>query len=76
MIYTSLTVSKHAQVRVLPTPFNCLNLSTTNFPTASSDLPPSAGFGIGIERLTRFIYGLKNIEEASLFPKVPGKECI
>ena len=39
-------------------------------------LPPSAGFGIGIERLTRFICGLKTIEEASLFPKIPGKKCI
>ena len=43
---------------------------------AKGDLPPSAGFGIGIERLTRFICGLKRIEEASLFPKIPGKECI
>lgn len=40
---------------------------------AKDDLPPSAGFGIGIERLTRFICGLKSIEDASLFPKVPGK---
>lgn len=43
---------------------------------AKDDLPASAGFGIGIERLTRFICGLKKIEEASLFPKVPGKTCI
>ncbi len=43
---------------------------------AKEDLPASAGFGIGIERLTRFICGLKNIEEASLFPKIPGKACI
>ena len=43
---------------------------------AKKDLPPSAGFGIGIERLTRFICGLKRIEEASLFPKIPGKKCI
>jgi len=35
-------------------------------------LPPSAGFGVGIERLTRFICGLKRIEEATLFPKAPG----
>ncbi len=40
------------------------------------DLPKSAGFGIGIERLTRFICGLEKIEEASLFPKIPGKKCI
>jgi len=43
---------------------------------AKSGLPPSAGFGIGIERLTRYICGLKKIEDASLFPKVPGKNCI
>ena len=43
---------------------------------AKDDLPPSAGFGIGIERLTRYICGLKRIEEASLFPKMPGKLCI
>jgi asparaginyl-tRNA synthetase len=43
---------------------------------AQQGLPPSAGFGIGIERLTRFICGLSSIEEASLFPKIPGKTCI
>ena len=43
---------------------------------ARNDLPASAGFGIGIERLTRFICGLDKIEDASLFPKVPGKVCI
>lgn len=43
---------------------------------AKGNLPPSAGFGIGIERLTRYICGLKRIEEASLFPKIPGKHCI
>jgi len=43
---------------------------------AEKGLPSSAGFGIGIERLTRFICGLKRIEEASLFPKIPGKACI
>lgn len=36
-------------------------------------IPASAGFGIGIERLTRFVCGLKRIEEATLFPKVPGQ---
>jgi asparaginyl-tRNA synthetase len=43
---------------------------------AKKGLPASAGFGIGIERLTRFICGLKRIEETSLFPKIPGKLCI
>ena len=33
---------------------------------------PSAGFGIGVERLTRYICGLENIWEALPFPKVPG----
>jgi asparaginyl-tRNA synthetase len=43
---------------------------------AKDDLPPSAGFGIGIERLTRYICGLKRIEETILFPRIPGKRCI
>ena len=36
-------------------------------------LPASAGFGIGIERLTRFVCGLENVEQARLFAKAPGK---
>lgn len=36
-------------------------------------IPPSAGFGIGIERLTRYICSLDSIAEARLFPKLPGK---
>ncbi|MEA2055721.1 MAG: asparagine synthetase A [Candidatus Thermoplasmatota archaeon] len=43
---------------------------------AKEGLPPSAGFGIGIERLTRFICGLDSVDKASLFPKVPGKSSI
>ena len=43
---------------------------------ARDGLPPSAGFGIGIERLTSYICGLKQIEDATLFPKIPGKYCI
>lgn len=35
-------------------------------------IPPSAGFGLGIERLTRYICGLDHIWESSPFPKVPG----
>lgn len=35
-------------------------------------IPPSAGFGIGVERLTRFICGLDNIWDAVPFPKVAG----
>lgn len=40
---------------------------------AKQGLEPSAGFGIGIERLTRFISGLERIEDTHPFPKVPGK---
>lgn len=40
---------------------------------AAQGLPPSAGFGIGIQRLTRFLCGLKRIEDGVLFPKVPGE---
>jgi asparaginyl-tRNA synthetase len=43
---------------------------------ARKGLPKSAGFGIGIERLTRFICGLEKIEDTTLFPKVPGKTSI
>jgi asparaginyl-tRNA synthetase len=39
---------------------------------AEQGLEPSAGFGIGIERLTRYICGLKRIEDTHPFPKQPG----
>lgn len=35
-------------------------------------IPPSAGFGIGVERLTRYVCGLRAVWEATPFPKVPG----
>ncbi|MEM4734524.1 MAG: asparagine synthetase A [Candidatus Thorarchaeota archaeon] len=35
-------------------------------------VPPSAGFGIGLERLTRYVCGAREIWECSPFPKVPG----
>lgn len=35
-------------------------------------IPPSAGCGIGIERLTRFVCNLKHVSQARLFAKVPG----
>ena len=35
-------------------------------------LPRCAGFGIGIERLTRYVCGLDRIEDARLFAKRPG----
>ncbi|MFG1414876.1 MAG: asparagine synthetase A [Thermoplasmataceae archaeon] len=40
---------------------------------SSRGLTFSAGFGIGIERLTRYICGLKRIEDTHPFPKTPGK---
>lgn len=36
-------------------------------------ISPSAGFGIGIERMTRYICGLKRIEDTVPFPKTPGQ---
>lgn len=39
---------------------------------AEKGLFPSAGFGIGIERLTRYVCGLQFIEETRLFAKLPG----
>ncbi|MEM0445361.1 MAG: asparagine synthetase A [Nitrososphaerota archaeon] len=35
-------------------------------------IPPSAGFGIGVERLTRYLCGLNAVWEARLCPKVAG----
>ena len=35
-------------------------------------IPPSAGFGIGLERFTRYIAGLDAVWQASAYPKVPG----
>ena len=35
-------------------------------------IPPSAGFGFGVERLTRYVCGAAHIWECSPFPKVPG----
>lgn len=37
-----------------------------------SGVKPTAGFGIGVERLTKFICGLDDIAETSPFPKIPG----
>ncbi len=39
-------------------------------------IPPSAGCGIGIERLTRFVCNLDHVDEARLFAKVPGELSI
>jgi aspartyl/asparaginyl-tRNA synthetase/glutamate mutase epsilon subunit len=35
-------------------------------------IPGSAGFGIGVERLTRYIAGLDSVWQASAYPKIPG----
>jgi asparaginyl-tRNA synthetase len=35
-------------------------------------IPASAGFGIGLERFTRYIAGLDSVWQASAYPKVPG----
>ena len=35
-------------------------------------IPPSSGFGIGVERLTRYVCGLKTVWEARPYPKVAG----
>lgn len=32
-------------------------------------MPPHSGFGIGVERTTRWIAGLRHIRAASLFPR-------
>ncbi|MDH6136261.1 asparaginyl-tRNA synthetase [Kitasatospora sp. MAA4] len=35
-------------------------------------IPASAGFGIGVERLTRYVAGLDAVWQANAFPKLPG----
>ncbi|MEM4662666.1 MAG: asparagine synthetase A [Candidatus Diapherotrites archaeon] len=35
-------------------------------------VPPSSGFGLGIERFTRYLCGLEAVWQAAAFPKVPG----
>ena len=32
-------------------------------------MPPHAGWAIGLERITMIVAGLKNIREATLFPR-------
>src|SRR5215472_12135880 len=39
---------------------------------ARTGIPASAGFGIGVERLTRYITGRSAVWESTAFPKVPG----
>ncbi|MFI8824482.1 asparagine synthetase A [Streptomyces sp. NPDC053431] len=36
-------------------------------------IPGSAGFGIGVERLTRYVTGLDAAWQANAFPKLPGR---
>jgi len=38
-------------------------------------LKPSAGVGIGVERLVRWIVGARHIGEVQPFPKIPGRVC-
>ncbi len=49
------------------------NLNPKNFKSYIDSFrfgaPPHAGWGIGVERLTMLILGLKNIREACLFPR-------
>lgn len=35
-------------------------------------VPASAGFGMGLERVTRYIAGLDSVWQASAYPKLPG----
>ena len=35
-------------------------------------IPSSSGFGIGVERLTRYVAGLDAVWQANAFPKLPG----
>lgn len=39
---------------------------------ARRGIPASSGFGIGLERLTRYVTGRAAAWEASAYPKLPG----
>lgn len=39
---------------------------------AIKSVKPTAGFGIGLERLTRYICGLDSVSQATPFPRIPG----
>lgn len=39
---------------------------------AREGLPASAGFGLGLERVTRYLAGLDAVWQASAYPKLPG----
>ncbi|HET9137746.1 asparagine synthetase A [Actinophytocola sp.] len=39
---------------------------------AREGLRPSAGFGLGLERVTRYLAGLDAVWQASAYPKLPG----
>jgi asparaginyl-tRNA synthetase len=39
---------------------------------ARDGLPASAGFGLGVERLTRYVAGLEAVWQATAYPKLPG----
>ncbi|WP_331752329.1 asparagine synthetase A [Streptomyces sp. NBC_00829] len=40
---------------------------------AREGIPSSAGFGIGLERFTRYIAGVDSVWQASAYPKIPGE---
>jgi len=40
--------------------------------TRKGAIPPSTGWGLGVERLTRYLLGWDHIARAAFFPKVPG----
>jgi asparaginyl-tRNA synthetase len=39
---------------------------------AREGIPASAGFGLGVERFTRYVGGLHSVWQASAYPKLPG----
>ncbi|MEV0253569.1 amino acid--tRNA ligase-related protein [Streptomyces sp. NPDC050732] len=39
---------------------------------ARAGLPPSAGFGIGLERFTRYVTGVDAVWQAAAYPRLPG----
>lgn len=41
---------------------------------SSGLIPPTAGGGLGIERMVRFLTGQRHVRDVALFPRVPGEK--
>jgi asparaginyl-tRNA synthetase len=63
---------EYERVRALLEKDHCVHDYAWYLDMLSIGVPPSAGFGLGVERLTQYVCGLEHIWESSPFPKLPG----